>query len=277
MSRSTPREVFLRFFLSLTLLGTNACQRNEIASDADPDSKAGTTASAGNTGNNALRFQVSPKTQSDLEQSKKNAVLRFPDLGIADSEMNKAFLARVNHLKAMNSTELNNPNWPYLVAVNVNAELDQAKRREQIVEEDRKRNDRIQKIAVPVLTASEVMEQKTLPLSDIQLVGIVTRVEPSLSNKLSGGIIIDGKIKGVFEYSLINSSRNCEVVRRGDTLLANVKDAVSGIVKIELPLYYVGQRVQLKGRFQRKGPAIAVFRFDPPPVPMVSLGASPGF
>jgi hypothetical protein len=125
---------------------------------------------------------------------------------------------------------------------------------------------------VPVLTASEVLEQKTLPLGDIQLVGIVTKIEPSLSNKLSGGIIIDGKIKGVFEYSLINSSRNCEVVKRGDTLLANVKDPVSGIVKIESPLYYVGQRVQLRGRFQKKGPVVAVFRFEAPPLPMISPG-----
>lgn len=271
MSRSTPREVFLRFTLFLTLLGTNACQRNETASDAGP------TATAGNTGNSAGQSQASAKTQSDLEQSKKNAVSRFPDLGIADSEMNKAFLARVNHLKAMNSKELNNPNWPYLVAVDVNAELDEEKRRKQIAEEDRKRKDRSQKIVVPVLTASEVIEQKTLPLSDIQLVGIVTKIEPSLSNKLSGGIIIDGKIKGVFEYSLINSSRNCEVVKQGDTLFANVKDSVSGIVKIESSLYYVGQRVQLRGRFQKKGPGVAVFRFEPPPLPMLGSGGASGF
>jgi hypothetical protein len=269
MSQSTPSDVLLCFFLVFTLLGTNACQRNETGSDAEPDSKALRTDKIGNpAGHDAPQSKI----QLDLEQSKKNAVLRFPDLGVAGSEMNKAFLARVNHLKAMSSAELNNPNWPYLVAVDVNAELDQAKRRKQIAEEEKKLKDRAQKIVVPVLTASEVLEQKTLPLGDIQLVGIVTKIEPSLSNKLSGGIIIDGKIKGVFEYSLINSSRNCEVVKRGDTLLANVKDPVSGIVKIESPLYYVGQRVQLRGRFQKKGPVVAVFRFEAPPLPMISPG-----
>ena len=90
-------------------------------------------------------------------------------------------------------------------------------------------------------------------------------------------MIIDEKIKGIFEYSLINTSRNCEVVKRGDTLFANVKDTGSGIVKMESPLYYVGQRVQLRGRFQKKGPVVAVFRFEPPPLPMLGSGVGPGF
>jgi hypothetical protein len=263
MSRSTPREVFLRFTLFLTLLGTNACQRNETASDSGPDSKAGTTAT---TGNNANQFQAGAKTQSDLEQSKKNAVSRFPDLGIADSEMNKAFLARVNHLKAINSTELNNPNWPYLVAVDVNAELDQEKRRKQIAEEDRKRNDRIQKTVIPILSTSDVLEQKTLPSTDIMLLGIVTKVESNLSNKLHGSIVLDGKIKCEFEYSLVNNAaiNGTEITKRGDTLFRISKGSTTGIAAGEFSLYHVGQRVQITGRFQKKGAGVAVFRFEPP-------------
>ena len=263
MSRSTPREVFLRFTLFLALVGTNACQRNETASDAGPDSKAGTTATAGN---NANQFQAGAKTQSDLEQSKKNAVARFPDLGIADSEMNKAFLARVNHLKAINSTELNNPNWPYLVAVDVNAELDQEKRRKQIAEEDRKRNDRIQKTVIPILSTSDVLEQKTLPSTDIMLLGIVTKVESNLSNKLHGSIVLDGKIKCEFEYSLVNNAaiNGTEITKRGDTLFRISKGSTTGIAAGEFSLYHVGQRVQITGRFQKKGAGVAVFRFEPP-------------
>ena len=266
MNRSTPREVFLRFILFVTLLGTNACQRNETASDAGPDSKAGTTATAGNTGNTANQSQASAKTQSDLEQSKKNAVSRFPDLGIADSEMNKAFLARVNHLKAINSTELNNPNWPYLVAVDVNAELDQEKRRKQIAEEDRKRNERIQKTILPILSTSDVLEQKTLPSTDVMLLGIVTKVESNLSNKRYGSIVLDGKIKCEFEYSLANNAaiNGIEITKRGDTLFRISKGLTTGIAAVEFSLYPVGQRVQITGRFQKKGAGVAVFRFEPP-------------
>ena len=268
MTQSTPSDVLLCLFLVATLLGTNACQRNEIASDVGPDSKAGATEKIGNA---AGHDGPNSKIQLDLEQSKKNAVLRFPDLGVAGSEMNTAFLARVNHLKAMNSNELNNSNWPYLVAINVHAELDKLKR---LVEEDKKRKDRIEKLSPPTLTSAEVLELKTLPFAEIQLIGIVTKVERSLSNKISGNMIVDDKIKCEFEYSAVNNSGNLvEIVKRGDGLFVNAKNAISGLIDAEFPLYHVGQRVTITGRFVKKGGSVAVFRFQPPFVGGIDTGA----
>jgi hypothetical protein len=62
-----------------------------------------------------------------LEEWKAKAVAEFPELGIAGSKFNKAFLAEVKGLKERNSAEMAVPNWPYIVALQVNTQLEREK------------------------------------------------------------------------------------------------------------------------------------------------------
>jgi hypothetical protein len=62
-----------------------------------------------------------------LEEWKAKAVAEFPELGIAGSKFNKAFLAQVKSLKERNGAEMAVPNWPYIVALQVNAQIEREK------------------------------------------------------------------------------------------------------------------------------------------------------
>jgi hypothetical protein len=59
-----------------------------------------------------------------LERWKAKAVAEFPELGIAGSRFNQAFLAEVKILRDRNGAELAVPNWPYIVALQVNTQIE---------------------------------------------------------------------------------------------------------------------------------------------------------
>ena len=56
----------------------------------------------------------------------KKAVEEFPALMDGKSELNHRFIAKIRELKANNSGYFNNPQWPYLLAQEVNNSLSQA-------------------------------------------------------------------------------------------------------------------------------------------------------
>jgi hypothetical protein len=62
---------------------------------------------------------------STVEEAQAAAVQRYPDLGRAGSDFNRRFLEKYNHYKANSPGFLNTPNWPWLVAAQVAAELGQ--------------------------------------------------------------------------------------------------------------------------------------------------------
>ena len=59
----------------------------------------------------------------EYEGWKTRAVREFPDLGNAGTPMNTRFVERANQLKGQNSRVLQDPKWPYLLAVQVHKEL----------------------------------------------------------------------------------------------------------------------------------------------------------
>jgi hypothetical protein len=74
--------------------------------------------------------QTSAKTASTpegynpvFEAWKAQAVKEFPDLGVAGSRMNTLFVTRAKQLQTQGAADLQNPAWPYLLAVQVNKEL----------------------------------------------------------------------------------------------------------------------------------------------------------
>ena len=64
-----------------------------------------------------------PVFAKEYEGWKTQAVREFPELGKAGTPMNTRFVARANQLKVQNSRELQDPKWPYSLAVQVNEEL----------------------------------------------------------------------------------------------------------------------------------------------------------
>ncbi len=51
-----------------------------------------------------------------INESKKRAVAKYPDLGIANTEMNSRFVFRYNWLAKENNERLQDPNWPETLA-----------------------------------------------------------------------------------------------------------------------------------------------------------------
>jgi hypothetical protein len=171
------------------VLVLGACQKQE------PEQSADKKMPLANTELDESKRQF----EADVEKSKQNAVSRFPELGVAGSEMNKAFVARVTHLRALNSPEFNYPTWPYQLACQVDYEVQSAKK------------PIIQKFTVP-----ELLREKNVPFAEIILVGMVTKVEAGVGNKLSGVVYVDRKIRCVFELSSIHYGDFSPTSRTGE-------------------------------------------------------------
>jgi hypothetical protein len=70
---------------------------------------------------NKISSDLSRKQQ--VEDSKKQAVIQFPDLGKAGSEFNKKFVEGYNQLRESNSPKLESPQWPFALATQISQEL----------------------------------------------------------------------------------------------------------------------------------------------------------
>lgn len=197
--------------------------------------------------------------EADVEKSKQNAVSRFPELGVAGSEMNKAFVARVTHLRALNSPEFNYTNWPYQLACQVDYEVQQNMKAVEL------RDSKIRRFTVPQLLA-----EKAVPFAEIWLKGVVTKVETGVGNKLSGMIVIDRKIRCDFEFSnTLYGGQRVELTTRGDLMQAIIRDAKTSRVLSDNPVFRVGQHVELKGRIHKKPDGSLAFKFM---LPDIGLG-----
>lgn len=242
-------NVLVRSCFLAAYLITSSCQKHE--------SDSGIVSGQNMPKTGAQTDERKLENEAILENSKREAVARFPDLGVAGSEMNKAFLARVSHLKAMGQLELNGPNWPYVVAVEVKKELEKelekAKEKTAIDKKERLERDKRQAFVTQIFTVSELLQEKKVPFAEIGLAGIVTKVDLGVANRLSASIVLDDKIKCEFGVSTINYGKSkVEIGKRGDSLFTLYRGLTSAEIVSEVPLYKVGQRVQLLGRIQKK-------------------------
>ena len=256
MNLNVSARVSLSFWILAACLMTTACRRHE--EDIDNASRKNVQKTTPHTN------EVKPRSEANLEKSKQEAVSRFPELGVAGSEMNKAFLARVNHLRATGSLLLNEPNWPYLVAVQVGEELRKAKEK---AESDARQKYRSQTMLPELFTVTELLQQKTIPFAEIELAGIVTRVDIGVANRLAASVVLDNKLKCETEMSMVRLSTvkaKVEISKRGDALFGIYRVLINAQIINEVPLYKVGQRVRLVGRVHRKGDVSLLFKFEPP-------------
>jgi hypothetical protein len=77
-----------------------------------------------NTGTKMVEKSGS-RSFSTVEEAQAAAVQRYPELGVAGSVFNQRFVEKYNHYKANAPGFLATPNWPWLVAAQVAAELGQ--------------------------------------------------------------------------------------------------------------------------------------------------------
>ena len=229
------------------VLVLGACQKQE------PEQSADKKMPLANTELDETKRQF----EADVEKSKQNAVSRFPELGVAGSEMNKAFVARVTHLRALNSPEFSAPTWPYQLACQVDYEVQSAK---QVAEREAKQKANTSKANTsndykPIkrtFTVAELLQEKTVPFAEILLSGMVTKVETATGNPLSGSVYIDHKVRCSFELSKATyGGRKVEFVTRGDSMLYVTRDYKTARVMNENAVFRVGQHVVLNGRLQQ--------------------------
>ena len=62
-------------------------------------------------------------TEAETAAAKQRAIARFPQLGVAGSRLNVAFVARVAKYRAEKPAFFNYPDWPTAIAEEVSAEL----------------------------------------------------------------------------------------------------------------------------------------------------------
>lgn len=196
--------------------------------------------------------------EADVEKSKQNAVERFPDLGVAGSEMNKAFVARVKHLRALNSPEFNYPTWPYQLACQVDYEVQSAKqvadRQAKEAADSAHQKSKNDETINRRFTVAELLQEKKIPFAEISLSGMVTKLEAGVAgvgNAVTGTVIIDQKVRCLFELPSRSGLNRIELVTRKNTIFCVTKDSKTFKVLAESPLFRLGQHVVLKGRMQQ--------------------------
>ena len=198
VNRTFSPAVLLRGLGIGFALVLSACQKQEAEQSGEKKSPLANTA----PDDGKRQFEA------DVEKSKQNAVARFPDLGVAGSEMNKAFVARVKHLRALNSPEFNYPTWPYQLACQVDYEVQAVKQEadrlakqqeaDRLAKQAAKNSKDIQGL-IRKCTVTELLQEKTIPFAEILLCGMVTKVETGVGNRLSGVVFIDRKVRCDFE------------------------------------------------------------------------------
>jgi hypothetical protein len=169
--------------------------------------------------------------------------------------MNKAFVARVKHLRALNSPEFNYPTWPYQLACQVDYEVQSAKqvanRQAKEVAERADQKPNPNETINRRFTVAELLKEKKVPFAEILLSGMVTKLETSVGNTLAGTVFIDHKVRCLFEIPNHSSFNKLELVTRKNLMLCIVRDSRTSTVISEKPLFRVGQKVVLKGRMQQ--------------------------
>lgn len=86
-----------------------------------------TAAKSADPSTGAAKTDEAAQFNADYEKWKLRAVEEFPEIGVAGSRFNQLFLIEAKKLRESNAPELAHPNWPYLLALQVNTSLERSK------------------------------------------------------------------------------------------------------------------------------------------------------
>jgi len=92
-------------FTDLTDDQVNALNKTSASVHIDPDSIS--------------KLQAASKNVNEAPNWQKKAIAEYPELADANSDINHKFVAKVNDLRSSNPAYFNNPQWPYLLAEEV--------------------------------------------------------------------------------------------------------------------------------------------------------------
>lgn len=163
---------------------------------------------------------------ADYEKWKLRAVEEFPEIGIAGSRFNELFLLEAKKLRESNAPELLHPNWPYLLALQVNTLLEK-QRRQSVASGAQKPAENVQPGSnAPAeqndnpdrfgnYAVADLPKLKTLPKGGL-FKGTITRLEKQIAaGDLDIVLILDGIL-----LCEINLDRNANSVRTSNGFYA---------------------------------------------------------
>jgi len=168
-----------------------------------------------------------------FEAWKAQSVKEFPDLGVAGSRMNTLFVARAKQLQTQGAADLQNPAWPYLLAVQVNKEL-QAQTTPPTTARE---SNAVQSVKSAIETAGS---QK--------ISGIISTVERSVGGgPLELTIVLDKTItcKLDIRRSLDWSFGEFEIENQGDSAVMLQK---VGAKRYVVKKWSAGQKIMVQGK-----------------------------
>jgi hypothetical protein len=121
---NSPPEV-LRGYREGFKHGWEDAQGFSHSSDDEDDSSAQSTPAA-DSGDGGTNAEASPPQQpTDTDSAERRAVTLYPELGVANSALNREFLRRYHLYQAENPSYFSDPDWPTRLAQESAEALDQ--------------------------------------------------------------------------------------------------------------------------------------------------------
>ncbi len=223
----------MRKVLFLALLGFLGCDKLARNADTAPGAKpAGAERTAEKK--DVKKPAEDPEYTKSYEAAKAHAVSEFPALGVAGSPFNVTFVTRANKWKETNAQELRSADWPYTLALKVNAE--QLKAKADLYKPG------------AVLTVNDLQALKPPPAGAC-VSGHITQA--------SGGptavLILDNSLKCEISDPAANTgSGEVSWVREGNLLVLKSKP-VNSLQSNVIKSFAIGQRITCEGVFAPAG------------------------
>jgi hypothetical protein len=219
----------MRQLVFLALLALAGCDKFARKPETPP--AAGVPATENTAPNKGLE---SPEFARNYELAKARAVRDFPALGVAGSPMNLEFVARAKRMQEAKASELSSPEWPYQLALKVNAE--QVKAREAMLRPG------------TVLSITDLQSMRPPPAGAC-VTGHITQAyggktaDITLDNALK--CEISDPVHGVGASEL-------EWVRQENLLVLRTKSSGASQGRV-LRSFAIGQRITVEGSFAPAG------------------------
>ena len=217
-----------------------------------------------------------------FENSKTRAVRDFPALGVAGSAFNREFLARVQVLQTIKSDELRDPNWPYIVASQVQLALSAPSRtplptlpaanipslpnlplpqtadgnpntaptaqNTSTVSPGSTRGPTLQSTAVNPFSVTELVNLDPLPTSGF-VRGAITKLDRGFG-QVEIAVTLDGMMTCTVDLTgMTNHDGRWELVRKDESLQVIVRTRGKPVV---IRTFSVGHTITVEGLISRK-------------------------
>ena len=226
--------------LVLALLSMSACEKNPL--------------SGGGEGEKGVSTPVAGAAfAKEYEEWKTRAVREFPELGKAGTPMNTLFVARAKQLSEQKADELKYPNWPYLLAVKIKAELPSSSKGEA----NRGKAGTVMEGIGRVYTVQDLRGMNTLSGAAV-VVGRVTKFEEIGMPPGVLSVVLDDALKCEVTMYEVGPGESLAWQRSGSSI-SLVRQVGRGGGSAPTSSLSMGQVLRVEGVFtQRRGAPVLV-------------------